>query len=107
MIRSPMDEVTRRSQRGREQSLEEDPTKVRNTSTHAIAIMVFRTVYLSYGLRLCDNAWRINIKALILIRYHFVRVNVYLPTKKHQKQNSAEHYYIKDNNLLNCLFCEN
>lgn len=79
-----MDEVTRRSQRGREQSLEEDPTKVRNTSTHAIAIMGFRTVYmyLSYGLRLCDNAWRFNIKALILIRYHFVRVNVYLPTKK-------------------------
>lgn len=28
VIRSPMDEVTRRSQRGREQSLEEDPTKV-------------------------------------------------------------------------------
>lgn len=105
MIRSPMDEVTRRSQRGREQSLEEDPTKVRNTSTHAIAIMVFRTVYLSYGLRLCDNAWR--IKALILIRYHFVRVSVYLQTNKNRKQNSAEHYYIKDNKLLNCLFCEN
>lgn len=104
-----MDEVTRRSQRGREQSLEEDPTKVRNTSTHAIAIMGFRTVYmyLSYGLRLCDNAWRFNIKALILIRYPFVRVNVYLPTKKNQKQNSAERYYIKDNKLLNCLFCEN
>ncbi|XP_048781404.2 liprin-alpha-1-like isoform X3 [Ostrea edulis] len=28
VIRSPMDEVTRRSQRGREQSLEDDPTKV-------------------------------------------------------------------------------
>lgn len=28
VIRSPMEEVTRRSQRGREQSLEEDPTKV-------------------------------------------------------------------------------
>lgn len=27
--------------------------------------------------------------------------------KKKQKQNSAERYYIKDNKLLNCLFCEN
>lgn len=46
MIRSPMEEVTRRSQRGREQSLEEDPTKVGNTHVHLYTLaMVFRTVF--------------------------------------------------------------
>lgn len=102
MIRSPMEEVTRRSQRGREQSLEEDPTKVGNTHVHLYTLaMVFGTVYLSYGLRLCNNALRISIKVLILIRYHLVRVKCTFIKKNTTKQNSREH--VENNRLL----CEN